>query len=264
MDGAGLDEAGFRALRRQAHSGETAAVLAAVDQGQGQGAGLTTRADGDGWTLLHSACRGGHQELSEGLLARGADLLALTSTGVDACFLASCSSNVALVTMLLSRGANIHTRSTYGWTSVSIASAFDRLPVVLLLISKAADLLAPLNSGRTALELWGEHADPSLSPSVLAERRATALAAWLEGPHASQVQRRADERWARRWVFVRVAVGHGLQPLAYRRAQLAAAALPHWARIPPLPSGTRAQVLALLRDKVLTDLGLFKRIVGFL
>ena len=78
------------------------------------------------------------------------------------------------------------------------------------------------------------------------------------------MQRRADERWARRWVFVRVAVGHGLQPLAYRRAQLAAAALPHWARIPPLPSRTRAQVLALLRDKVLTDLGLFKRIVGFL
>jgi len=263
MDGVGLGEAGFEALCGQAGRGETAAVLAAVDQGQG--AGLATRAtEQNGRTLLHYSCRGGHQELSEGLLARGADLLALTSMGVDACYLACYSGNVALVTMLLSRGANPNTRDTEGWTSVSTAAAFDRLPVVLLLISKAADLMAPLNDGRTALDLWGEYARPSLSPSVLAERRATALAAWLEGPHASQVQRRADERWARRWVFVRVAVGHGLQPLAYRRAQLAAAALPHWARIPPLPSGTRAQVLALLRDKVLTDLGLFKRIVGFL
>ena len=57
MDGAGLDEAGFRALCEQAKRGETAAVLAAVDQGQGQGvgqgAGLATRATGNEWTLLH-------------------------------------------------------------------------------------------------------------------------------------------------------------------------------------------------------------------
>ena len=256
MDGA----ASFWELERKAGRGKTAAVLAAVDQDRR----LATRAGGQGLTLLHLSCLGGHQELSEGLLARGADLHATTVGGLDACYLACYSGNVALVTMLLCRGASPHTKLDSGFTGISIAAAYDRLPVVLLLISNAADLMEPTNDGRTALEMWGERSKSPPSHAVVAERRATVLTAWLEGPHASQVQRRADERWARRWAFVSVAVGHGLQPLAYRRAQLAAAALPHWARIPPLPSRTRAQVLALLRDKVLTDLGLFKRIVGFL
>ena len=66
--------------------------------------------------------------------------------------------------------------------------------------------------------------------------------------------------------FVNTEKARGSKPFMSKEyfLQLAAAALPHWARIPPLPSGTRAQVLALLRDKVLTDLGLLKRIVGFL
>ena len=73
------------------------------------------------------------------------------------------------------------------------------------------------------------------------------------------MQRRADERWARRWAFVQVAVGHGFRPLAHQQALLAAAALPPSAQIPSLT----APRPALLRDKVLTDDLLFKRIMSY-
>ena len=46
-------------------------------------------------------------------------------------------------------------------------------------------------------------------------------AAWETGPHPSQVQRRRDESWARRWPFVRVLVCSDFQPTAARKAVLA-------------------------------------------
>ena len=169
--------------------------------------------------------------------------------------------NLALVALLLDKGASPHTRPPNNHSCISIAAAYDHLPVVLLLISKGADLLEPTLYNGTALELWGNTKyNPRLSPAELASRRAEALAAFRAGPHPSHVQRRKDERWARRWPLMQVAVGHGFRPLAHQQALLAAAALPPSAVIPSLT----APRPALLRDKVLTDDPLFKRIMSYL
>ena len=245
----------FLVLKVQASRGYTAAVLAAVDQDRR----LVNRV-GFGCTLLHEACGdGGHVELAGGLLERGADVHAKTAAGYDACWLACYEGNLALVALLLDKGANPHTRPPDLHSCIARAAAQDDLPIVLLLISKGADLMEPSWQNRTALEWWGEWANPRPSPAELASRRAEALAAYRAGPHPSQVQRRKDKRWARRWPFMQVAVGHGFRPLAHQQALLAAAALPPSAVIPSLT----APRPALLRDKVLTEEPLFKRIMSY-
>ena len=104
--GPGMDEGAFQALLQQASRGETAAVLAAVDQDKR----LATRASGVGTTLLHYSCSGGHVELSGALLERGADVHAKDPEGRDACYYACGGGNLALVALLLDKGASPHTR----------------------------------------------------------------------------------------------------------------------------------------------------------
>ena len=203
--GPGMGEGAFQALLQQAHRGETAAVLAAVDQDNRL---LTRLNEAYGMTVLHYSCSGGYLELAGALLERGADVHAKTPEGRDACYYACRSGNLALVALLLDKGASPHTRLPNYHSCISIAAAYDHLPVVLLLISKGADLLEPINNNSTALECWGEDKrNPPLSPADLASRRVEALAAFRAGPHPREVQRRADERWARRWPFMRVPAG---------------------------------------------------------
>jgi len=231
-------------------------VLAAVDQDKR----LATRADGVGGTLLHWASQWDHVELAGGLLDRGASISAKDVHGWDALFLACWNGRLAVAALLLDRGADPNT-SNVSWTALGYAALFDYHDVCLLLLSRSADLMAPMpGGGRTALEWYGEGKRPPLSPAELAARRAALVAAWEEGPHPSQVQRRKDVRWARRWAFVQVMVGHGFRPLAYRVAQLEAAALPPSAEIPPLEDPRPV----LLRNQALASEGVFKCIASFL
>ena len=255
--GAGLGAEAFRMLLRQAEAGETAAVLAAVDQDKR----LATRADDNGYTLLHRASQEGHVELVGGLLDRGASISAKDRGGRDALFYACRYGHLAVATLLLDRGADPNT-SIYNLTALGLAAGHDHHDLCLLLLSRSADLMAPMPiGGRTALDRYGEEMYPTqLSPTELAARRAALLTAWEEGPHPSQVQRRKDVRWARRWAFVQVMVGHGFRPLAYRVAQFEAAALPPSAEIPPLTEPRPV----LLRDKALASEGVFKCITSFL
>ena len=268
--GPGMSEEAFKQLLLQANRGETAAVLAAVDQDRR----LAVRASLDEVeTLLQRSCFGwdednkplpfdrGHLELARGLLERGSILLAKDSSGADAGYWASAWGHEALLAFLLDKGADPNTRVTFGYTCISAAASTDDLSIVLQLIAKGGDFMA---SG--ALKMWGiffgeesdvDESDPD--DDRYAKRKAIATEAWLEGPHPSQVKRRADERWARRWPFMQVAVGHGFRPLAHQQALLAAAALPHSVQIPSLT----APRPALLRDKVFTDEPLFKRIMSY-
>ena len=232
-------------------------MLAAVEQDKR----LATRASRGGITLLHHASGGGHVELAAGLLDCGASLSAKVGNGWDALFLACANGHHAVAALLLDRGADPNT-SSVSYTALGMAAYFDNHDVCLLLLSRSADLMMPMPlDGHTALEVYGEDkVPPKLSPAELAARRAALVAAWEEGPHPSQVQRRKDVRWARRWAFVQVMVGHGFRPLAYRVAQLEAAALPPSAEIPPLEDLRPV----LLRDKAFATEGVFKCVASYI
>ena len=260
----GLNEEEFVELLRRARGGETAFVLAAVDQDQA----LLNRAGRGGLTLLNCACERGHLELVQGLVERGSDLHAKDNNGWDALFLAAIENPLAVATYLLDRGADPCTSSD-SWTALGLAAWLGRQEMCLLLLSRGADLDAVMRGfraegaeERTALELYGADANPRLCPLKREQRRQALREAFAEGPHITQVRRRNMERRLPLLIF---AAEHDFQPLAARRAELLELhpALPTNVPIPGDPIDTPAQRLALLRMRVLGDKDLFRHIVSF-
>ena len=125
--------------------------------------------------------------------------------------------------------------------------------------------------GRTALTAYGVYAYPPISNEIKEQRREQLRVAWEAGPHPSQVQRRRDERWARRWPFMFVLAG-SVRPLAYRKALLLAAHPPVApSAVIPAPVRrtrlTRAQLRrlhALNVGLVLSNEGLVRLIASFI
>ena len=155
--------------------------------------------------------------------------------------------HVAVATVLLGRGCDPNTRSN-SWTALGEgdAAAFDRLPVCILLLSKGADLYALMHdSGRTALQWYGQGVNPRLTPAVLEECRAALQHVYDEGPHPNAC-------WARRWPFMQVMVFNDFQPLLARQLILLTLnpPLPPDASIPPVIISTVAQRRAFLNMAV--------------
>ena len=219
-----------------------------------------------GYTAIMAASRGGHAGLVKELALLGANVHALDEDGDDALLIASLEGHVAVCSVLLDHGAVMTTREANGWTALHCSAIYSYLQVCLLLCSKGADLMAVSHDGCTPLQDYGDNANPPLSEETKEEHRAALLDCFRKGPHPSQVQRRKDENWARRWPFVMIMVGHDFQPLAARRAILLAAnpPLPPNVRIPPLPNRTRAQRRALLNMRVFCHTGIWRIIASFL
>ena len=120
--------------------------------------------------------------------------------------------------------------------------------------------MEPTYKNRTALKWLGEHKyNPPLSRAVLASHRAEALTGLpRRRPHTRAAPTSAG-----------ATLGHGFQPLAYRRALLEAAALPPSAVIPSqrISGKTRAQRAvrhAYLLGRVLGLAPVWKQITGYL
>ena len=100
--GAEMSEEEFGRLCDKALEGKTAELLASVDQNRR----LTTRANGDGMTLMIWACCGRHDnpQLAQGLLERGANVHTRDSDGWDVLMCASNKGYVAVITVILDFG----------------------------------------------------------------------------------------------------------------------------------------------------------------
>ena len=171
-----------------------------------------------------------------------------------------------IVTMLLGRGAVLESRSSGGTSAVLYAALHDHFELCLLLIARGADLRVVNDHNESALSHYGSFVndDQGLDPSVKALRVAELKKAWREGCHPSQVQRRKDENWAKRWPLMSAATGSGLLLTAAKKAQLKATALPTDAKLPDEPTATEEQRGALRHSKVLGNIGLVRRIASFI
>ena len=195
-------------------------VGALLDQGV-----LVDSRDDDQWTPLMHASNRGHRAVADLLLDREADVNAESATGRTPATLASFGGHLDTLQLLVSRGADIHHRNQFGYSSLLFAALRDRLPVCEYLLSLGADLMTASNDNRTALAHYGHWASPRLSPETKALRVAALEAWWAAGPHPSQVQRRRDERWARRGPRITVLAEHAYRPLQLRALAIAAAAV---------------------------------------
>jgi len=174
-----------------------------------------------GDTTIILASQRGSEGLVRELVRLGAEVNARSNEGSDALLCASGHGHPAVVAMLLDDGADPNTRNQ-NYSALGLAAAFDRLPVCQLLLGRGAELLAVNAYYRgNALEVYGSFSSRSFTPAILEERREALRVAFAEGPHESQVQRRRDERWARRWPFMLVLAGSGFRPLEARRLEMA-------------------------------------------
>ena len=213
---------------------------------------------------LHDACGEDNDfARAEELLGWGADQRALVN-GFNALHWAARFGNEQIVTMLLSKGAVLEAR-TSGWsTALQVALLWDKPEVCLLLIAKGANPRVKNNDGHSGLSLYGSFADLPPTPSVKAQRVAELTAAFRAGCHPSQVQRRKDENWAKRWPLMNAATGCGFLLMAAKKAELKATALPTDVKLPDEPTATEEQRRALRHFKVLGNIGLLDHIASFI
>jgi len=146
-------------LLAKAQLGNTSEVLAALDDPKNKDHRLIQRADRFGRTLLIKACAGGHPQLAQCLLDRGADVNARNiDLGWDALMLSAANGHVAVCALLIERGANIHSRDVSGYNALFYASANGHVAVCRLLLKNGANVHARDDNGNDALtqaSRWG-------------------------------------------------------------------------------------------------------------
>ena len=168
------------------------------------------------------ACSGGHINIIIDLIDRQANLHQRCRFGTDALMLASYYGHVNVIKLLLSHGADMNAKANDGITALSLAAWNDKFSACNFLISKGSDLMIKNNHGKTALDLYGnnESINPSLSEDEKKKKCEELFATFSLGPHPSQVLRRRDANWSRRWHMMNVATGCGFRPLTGRLIEL--------------------------------------------
>ena len=159
---------------------------------------------------------------AEELLGRGADQHALVE-GWNVLHVAASHGRAATVNMLLDKGAVLDARDAEGNTALLWAAFRDGPEICKLLIERGADLRVLNDNDKSAFTHYGLR--KNIDPSVKAQRREELKAWFRAGPHPSQVQRRKEEAWEKRWPLMNVAYGCGSFVLQHKAAQLKAAAL---------------------------------------
>ena len=129
---------------------------------------LIRRYSADGFHALGLAVFFGHQELAEKLLARGADVNAVSANAqkVAAIHGAVARSNVPMVRMLLSRGADADAIQAGGFTPLAAAAFHGNREIVKMLLDRGADPARKTADGKTAADLAAERGHEELAEAL--------------------------------------------------------------------------------------------------
>ncbi|GAC1455981.1 MAG: ankyrin repeat domain-containing protein [Ktedonobacterales bacterium] len=125
----------------------------------------------DGWTPLHLAAYGGHQEAVSVLLNYGAhvDVRAHNGLGSTPLLRAVIGQQMDVVELLIAHGADINATDTSGSTPLHKAALLGNTTLVQCLLDHGADMCATNSGGQTPLAhaLFNRHADVAtlLQPS---------------------------------------------------------------------------------------------------
>lgn len=103
-------------------------------------------------SLLFSAAIRGDTDRIKDLLADGAEVNAMNSTGRTAMMAASFNGNLRVVRVLLAYGADVNLADEYGNTALMDAVMFGREELVNLLITAGADVNAKDKKGISVIE----------------------------------------------------------------------------------------------------------------
>jgi ankyrin repeat protein len=120
----------------------------------------------DGWTPLHLAVFFGRVNTTHVLVARGADLNAVSHGGDRVTPLHSALANphnAALAQVLIDAGASISVTQSHGYTPLHYAAANGLESIARRLLERGADRSVRDNAGKTASDLAAEKGDQALA-----------------------------------------------------------------------------------------------------
>ena len=225
------------------------------------GAGTEWRDEVYDETAIIWAAVGGSLETVTLLFNRGANIHALDNRGWNALMHASYCNREDIVSFLADKGADIHVLSNNGRDALLIAALLGKIDVALELIARQADARIVDNNNRTALTHFGSRAN--LSESQKQQGQARLIAAWLAGPHPSQV---AERHWQRRKNAVLFLVGSKFRPMQRdaAAAKLAQEQVDKHAKLPGIPRRSKEENLAYLHKEVFGHEGIQRCLVGML
>lgn len=135
------------ALHRHVESGDIDAVKVVLKYG----ASVDARDEVTGTPVLHRAIQLGYSEITEALLARGADIHAPSNRGQTSLINAARVGDARLAKYMITHGAEINVQCDDGWTPLHAAAARGHLDVVKLLVNYGANTELRDKTGRTAL-----------------------------------------------------------------------------------------------------------------
>jgi len=144
-----------------------------------------------------------------------------------------------------------------------IAAQRGNIDIALELIARQADARVVDNQNHTALTHFGHSALPRLSDEEKQQGQARLIAAWLAGPHPSQV---AERNWQRRKKAVLFLVGSKFRPMQRdaAAAKLAQEQVDKHAKLPGIPRRSKEENLAYLHKEVFGHEGIQRCLVGML
>ena len=250
---AGLGQQLFNACREE----DPAEAARLLDEGANKEWRGTT-----GLTPIINAAFHGRLATVKLLADRGADKNARDNNGMNVLMLAGYEGRSEVAAFLLDRGVDIHARDNGECDALLWAALYGHIDTCLLLIERKADARTTANN-RTALTHFGSHAYSRLSDEEKQQGQQQLIAAWLAGPHPSQV---AQRHWNRRRSAMMFLVGCKLQPTAAQKAaQKAAQALVDtYAKLPGVPRRTKEENWNYLQTAVFGHPGLARKILGWL
>jgi len=111
----------YTQLFADAAAGNLASVQAAVQKDKS----VLTATEWDDATLLHLAVGQNHKELTEYLIAQGADVNALTRDHLTPLHMAAQNANITIAVLLLRNGARINPVDLKGWTPLDRAEKWN-------------------------------------------------------------------------------------------------------------------------------------------
>lgn len=136
-------------VHRSAADGRAESVSAAVDKNPH----VVRSKDSSGYTPLHHAAIGGHSDVVEVLLEKGAQINMTGGRGETALYLAASKGNAAVVELLATNGADVNRASSDGKTPLHKAAMAGHADTVITLLEAGADPAATDRSRRTPLQM---------------------------------------------------------------------------------------------------------------
>jgi hypothetical protein len=230
---------------------------------------LLTRRNKYGETILHHSVE--NTDLCRELLDLGADVNAVRKDGNTALFLASFDGCIETIKLLLKRGADLNILGNDNWSALIAAAYMGDIDCCILLIENGADLMHYADDNNCALDIYDYGSefsddgfyigfDENIDLDEIEKYKKMMCLAFENGQHPSQVQRRLDEKWNRRWPFMNVISGCQIIPLLYKQEL----PLPIDVKIPDEILDSKEKKYMNLLKKVLGNKNLARIVVSFL